>query len=231
VEVISGSATISQVFPADVVTISIEPNGLSYGLYPQEAAHVAMAVQKRRQEYAAGRACAREALRQLGYGEPAVLSRNDGAPIWPPGVVGSITHCPGYCGAAVARRGRIVGLGVDAEPIGELPPDLRPLVCSEWERNWIDTHQGAYATDLYKLMFSAKESVFKAIHPLVRCMVAFDDVTIRVGPDAAIFGAAIFHIDLAPWLADQFRGWIIGRFLVTSSHVFTGVTLGDTATW
>src|SRR5579859_8157571 len=83
-------------------------------LFPEENAIIARAVESRWREFVTGRACARMALARLGQAPVPILSGPRGAPQWPGDVVGSITHCPGYRAAAVARTRDIVSLGLDA---------------------------------------------------------------------------------------------------------------------
>jgi 4'-phosphopantetheinyl transferase EntD len=105
-----------------------EPPGT---LLAGEEAIVARAVAKRRQEFATGRRCAREALAKLGVpgslGTP-ILSGPNREPVWPPGIVGSITHCEGYRAAAVAREQDLVSVGIDAEPHGPLPDGVLGMI-------------------------------------------------------------------------------------------------------
>nr|WP_284287855.1 hypothetical protein [Angustibacter aerolatus] len=73
---------------------------------------------------------ARQALRSLGVA-PAPLPRGErGAPAWPLGVVGSITHCDGYRGAAVAAATECAAVGVDAEPAAPLPDGVLATVAT-----------------------------------------------------------------------------------------------------
>ena len=90
-------------------------------LLPEEEKIIAQAVEPRRREYAAVRSCARVCLGRLGYGPVPILPGVGGAPIWPAGVLGSMTHCTGYAAAAVAPRPRISAVGIDAEPDAPLP--------------------------------------------------------------------------------------------------------------
>ncbi|MGW7821409.1 4'-phosphopantetheinyl transferase family protein [Streptomyces puniciscabiei] len=73
-------------------------------LYPQETAHLRHALPKRRREFATARVCARRALQALGLPPAPIPPGSNGAPQWPAGVVGSITHRRRYCAAAVALR-------------------------------------------------------------------------------------------------------------------------------
>src|SRR5207245_11366486 len=113
-----------------------------------------------RREFAAGRACARAALHRLGFPRGPLLSGADRAPIWPAGAVGSITHCPGYCAAAVARRRDVRALGIDAELNEPLPDGVAELVCTETELTWT-AMSAPRGTHWQALIFSAKESVYK----------------------------------------------------------------------
>jgi 4'-phosphopantetheinyl transferase EntD len=72
-------------------------------LFPKEQAVITWAVEKRRREFRTVRLCARRALRELNLAPVAVLSGEHREPLWPPGVVGSMTHCTGYRAAAVAH--------------------------------------------------------------------------------------------------------------------------------
>jgi len=94
-------------------------------LFPAEEAVVRTAGPRRRAEFTVGRRCAREALAGLGLPVAPVLAGRAGEPLWPAGVTGSITHCPGYRACAVARAADVAGIGIDAEPDRPRPGDQR----------------------------------------------------------------------------------------------------------
>ena len=106
---------IEALFPDGVVTVESTDAFSEDALRPEERAGLGRAVEKRRREFAAGRACARRALARLEIADAVLPIGPDRLPAWPAGIVGSITHCAGYCGVAVARRGSILCLGLDAE--------------------------------------------------------------------------------------------------------------------
>jgi 4'-phosphopantetheinyl transferase EntD len=114
------------------------------------------------------RACARRALALLGE-EPCPLPRSStGAPDWPPGIVGALTHTAGYRAAVVARESAHLGLGVDAEPVRDLPADLvrtfaRPRELERLARLRADGHPSSALLPL--ALFTAKEAAFKAWFP------------------------------------------------------------------
>jgi 4'-phosphopantetheinyl transferase EntD len=103
-------------------------------MFPIEAAAVAHAVAERRREFGTVRYCARNALLQIGVPALPVLPDADGAPRWPVGVVGSMTHCPGYRAAAVARSDELLGVGIDAEPHAAMPASALDIVLRDEER-------------------------------------------------------------------------------------------------
>ncbi|MFD3972692.1 4'-phosphopantetheinyl transferase [Streptomyces cyaneofuscatus] len=116
--------------------------------------------------FAAARACAHRCLGQLSVTPGPLLRTPDGGPAWPSGVVGSITHCAGYRGAVAARADVWAALGVDAEPALPLPPGVLGLVATEPERRMVaELSRGVPEVPWDRLLFSAKESVYKAWHP------------------------------------------------------------------
>ena len=104
------------------------------GLLLEEAALVAGASEKRRREFTGARVCARLALARAGFRPAPVLRGPTGAPRWPSGLVGSITHCDGYRAAAVARSDAFTAIGIDAEPHAPLPDGVLARVASESEQ-------------------------------------------------------------------------------------------------
>lgn len=131
---------------------------------------IAAAAAKRRSEYLAGRLCAASALQAL-HGHAAYPARGaDNAPCWPSGSLGSITHSHGWAAALVGAKAAWQGLGLDAERLlgaaraerlaGEI---LTPGELQHFQQ--LPEHERArYLT----LCFSLKESLFKALYPLVR---------------------------------------------------------------
>jgi 4'-phosphopantetheinyl transferase EntD len=153
-------------------------------LYPAEEALVVRAVAKRRREFAAVRGCARRAMEKLGVPPQAVLSGERGAPLWPAGLTGSMTHCDGYCAAALVRAADLASLGIDAEPHGPLPEGVGDSVFLPAESarlGRLALRRPAVHWD--RLLFSAKESVYKAWFPLTRKWLDFSEADITLEPD------------------------------------------------
>jgi len=109
----------------------------------------------------AARIAARALIDELHVHPTSILRSSTGAPRWPAGIVGSLAHDEHVALAVVARSVECSGLGVDVEPRAPLPRDLLPIVLTPRERRWA----GADLV-LARLVFCAKEAVFKALHPL-----------------------------------------------------------------
>lgn len=211
---------IAQLFPASVHTVTGTADADLPPLLPQEEPCVRRAVEKRRREFAAGRACARKALEHFGISGCPLPVGPDRAPMWPDDIVGSITHCEGFVGVAVTRRGRIRGIGVDAERADSLDPELVELICSPWERYWIRADAPRDSVAWPKLFFSAKEAAYKCLSPFCERPLGFHDLEIAVQPSEGRF--AIRLSSDAP--VSQVAGEELeGRFATSSQHVFTGV--------
>jgi 4'-phosphopantetheinyl transferase EntD len=189
-------------------------------MFSVEAAAVGEAVAERRLEFATVRHCARQALRRIGVPAVPILPDADGAPRWPAGVVGSMTHCAGYRAAVVARSDQLRSIGIDAEPHAALPAAARDLVVRAEESTRIRALAESYS-DLHwdRILFCAKEAVYKAWFPLTRRWLDFDDVSATVHPEGTfrarllVRGVRVGDRDL-----EAFAGrWVVDRGLVAAA--------------
>jgi 4'-phosphopantetheinyl transferase EntD len=94
---------IEDILPAQAAAVQAFGDLPGATLFPEEKTFIAKAVDKRRREFTTARGCARAALAALGLPPAPIVPGPRGAPQWPTGVVGSITHCAGYCAWALAR--------------------------------------------------------------------------------------------------------------------------------
>jgi 4'-phosphopantetheinyl transferase EntD len=156
------------ILPADVESEECFGDAPGGVLFPEEEKIIAHAMEGRRREYAAVRSCARACLGRLGYPRVPILPGIGGAPTWPAGVQGSMTHCTGYTAAAVAPLSRICAIGIDAEPDAPLPDGVLDLVATPAERDRLAAAPlNSDGPNWDRLLFSAKEAVYKAWFPLV----------------------------------------------------------------
>jgi 4'-phosphopantetheinyl transferase EntD len=150
---------------------------------PEEEPLIAKSVAKRRNEFITVRYCARLALEELGVPPVPILKGEKGEPCWPDGVVGSLTHCEGYRGAAVGRNDTVRSVGIDAEPHDVLPKGVLDAISLPAER----AELGGLRTGLHwdRILFCAKEATYKAWFPLTRRWLGFEDAHITFTVDDA----------------------------------------------
>lgn len=148
-------------------------------LLPPEGELVARAVDKRRRDFTTGRYCARQALAKLGIAPAPLLAGSAGEPLWPEGVVGSITHCAGYRAAAVAWKDQVPTIGLDAEPHEPLPDGVLDLVALPDERAQVRRGRAVHGD---RVLFCAKEAVYKAWYPHARRFLDFHEAHVDLDP-------------------------------------------------
>ncbi|UVS77396.1 4'-phosphopantetheinyl transferase [Actinokineospora sp. UTMC 2448] len=171
---------IESILPAAVVAVEVYDDPPEAVLLPEEEPVIAKAVDKRRREFTTVRHCARRALARLGRPATPILPGDKGAPQWPDGIVGSMTHCSGYRAAVLALDTDLHTVGIDAEPHVPLPEGVLAAVSLPEER----AHLAALGSDVHwdKLLFAAKESVYKAWFPLARKWLGFSDARVEFDP-------------------------------------------------
>jgi 4'-phosphopantetheinyl transferase EntD len=213
---------LAALLPAFVQTVEAFNDPPEARLHPEEEVYVARAVEVRRREFTTGRHCAREALRRLGR-PPAAIARGErGAPGWPDGVVGSITHCEGYRAAAVARASDLVTIGIDAEPNQPLPNGVLELVALAPERAMLAALAASVPGVAWdRLLFSAKESIYKAWAPLTGTFLDFDGAEVAFDAAAGAFVARLREPGAS--LVGDSRGELAGRFAVCGGLVVTAI--------
>jgi 4'-phosphopantetheinyl transferase EntD len=218
---------IESILPGTAIAVEAGDDDRAVVLFPEEEAMVARSVEKRRLEFATGRDCARRALERLGAPPGPVLAGNRGEPVWPAGVVGSIAHCRGYRGCAVAAATDLVAIGIDAEPHEPLPEGLVEKVAGTEEMSWLAAlAQAEPAIAWDRLLFSAKEALYKAWYPLTERWLGFEDAVLTIDRRERTFAARL--LVPGPQLAGEepLRGFK-GRWLVEDGLVLTAVAVSS----
>ncbi|WP_022886740.1 4'-phosphopantetheinyl transferase superfamily protein [Glaciibacter superstes] len=197
---------------------------LKHPLSAAERAAVSHAAPNRLAEFTTVRACAARALRRLGEYETEIVPDAHRAPIWPRHLVGSLTHCEGYCAAAVARKAHIRGIGIDVEPNLPISDELtRQLILGAEEHALCQALAFNHASiNWERLIFSAKESLFKAWWPLTLTWLDFDDVVLL--PRAN--GDFVAHISGELAAMKLFgSSEVVGRWAAGRGFIMTSVVL------
>ena len=167
-------------------------------LLDEEAGSIASTVVGARRASGAARIVARELLAQLGHPRAPLPRSASGAPVWPAGIAGSLAHDDEVAVAAVGPRRDVGSVGIDVEPAVLLPPDMLELIATPQELHKIadDPLRG-------KLLFAAKEAVYKAVHPLDSVFLEFHDI----------------EVDLAGRKATTRTGRVLALRTCMASHV------------
>lgn len=215
---------IERIVPAEAATAEAYGNLPEATLFPEEALLVRSAVDKRRAEFTTARHCARQALTRLGAPAGAILTGERGAPLWPREVVGSITHCDGYRAAVVARPAHVTAIGVDAEPALPLPEGVLEAVALPDEQTAVkELLASAPGVAWDRLLFSAKESVYKAWYPLMGRFLEFEEARLVFDPAGGTFTA---HLLAGPArTGSRTLHTFDGRWLSHDGIVLTSVTV------
>ena len=153
-------------------------SGISYDLQPEESSLVpAETSGNRKEQFRLGRAAAHLALKQIGFLDPpAVLRGKNREPLWPEGVSGSITHSGHWAIAAVVRHEFAAGIGIDLQSLA-VPEkmDIALRICTPKEMVHI-AQSVEKRRERLLVIFSAKESCFKAFAPIADKFLGFHDV-------------------------------------------------------
>jgi len=161
--------------------VDVRPIESGLPLYPEEELSVQRAVPKRRDEFATGRWCARQALAQLGVAPAPVPVGRWRNPIWPDQLTGSISHTGNLCAAVAARRTTWTAIGIDLldrASAAQLPADAAGLLANPHETDAPAPGLPAWLPPLV-LLFSVKEAAIKALSPTLQRFVDFPEIRLR----------------------------------------------------
>ena len=153
------------------------------------------------------------AMAELGYPPCAIPSGPDRAPVWPPGLVGSITHSTDFCAAVVARSDCFRTVGIDVERVDAIPAELAKEIIRPDEASECRSAARPDDADWPTLYFCLKEASYKAFYPTYRRIVGFHDMRVRVDLEARKFVAEL------PGLSGRGSPIFQGRYLVQHGRV------------
>jgi 4'-phosphopantetheinyl transferase EntD len=219
---------IEKLLPHGVVAVETFEDVSGQPRFPEEESLVANAVETRRREFITARHCAREALGKLGYAPVPIGAGPKREPLWPAGVVGSITHTTGFRAAAVAPQSVLASIGIDTEQNDRLPDGVEEAITVRGEREMLaDLSRAAPATHWDRLLFSAKESVYKAWYPLTTRGLGFEDARLVIDPSGTF--AAKLLVDGARTDGGLPLYELRGRFVIARGLIATAVTVPSDA--
>ena len=134
----------------------------------------------RKEHYRSGRICAGEVLSKLGtLGQPVLRDPQTREPLWPEGISGAITHSGKWAAAAAGKTSDVSGIGIDLEDLErQVDSRISRHVCIPEEQKWLQECGEDFLEQNLKIIFSAKESIFKAFFPYTRTYLHFHDARI-----------------------------------------------------
>lgn len=193
-------------------------------LFDEERALVASVAPGRFRDFVLGRRCARLAVEGLGLSPAPILVGERRQPLWPAGVVGAITHTEGYVAAVAARADQVASIGIDAEADEPLPVGVERRIVRPDEQHLLalaggDGGVGVAAVD--RLIFSAKEAVYKAWFPLTGEWLGFLDARLELDPQGRRFAAHVL-VD-APEVHGRPLQVLEGRYASVDGVIITTV--------
>jgi 4'-phosphopantetheinyl transferase EntD len=168
-------------------------------LLPAEAISFVRSVLQVRRASGAVRIVARDLLARLGCAPCAIPKARSGAPVWPAGIIGSLSHDKDVAVAAIALDRNFGSIGIDVEPAEPLPPGLLGMVATPAEQARLTMNPCSG-----RLLFAAKEAVYKAVHPLDQIFLEHHDV----------------EIDFANGRATVRYGRVVSLRIAVSTHLF-----------
>ncbi len=180
----------SNPFPEFIQFCYLEASDLSSCvIHPEEEAYTqSIKAKQRRVEFLLGRACAHQALSAFQLSDSPILRDQNNAPIWPETVIGSIAHTQQKAVACAGKRTEIQGIGIDIEDLERsINPNIQRHVCLPQEKEWLARLPSDELLKYLKIIFSAKESIFKCFYPLSQVYLHFQDAHIEFGGDSSYF--------------------------------------------
>ena len=179
---------------------------------------------KRKNEFVLGRKVAHLALKKFELdSKPILRNIKTREPCWPKSVCGSITHSGNMAAAAVGKNKDISGVGIDLENLGrEINFNISKYICVEEELNWLKKQKPEQANINLRIIFSAKESIFKCFFPISKEFIKFKDAVVEINDEKSEFYFKISS-NCSDILETKsiFRGFftVKNKFLLTSTYI------------
>lgn len=202
---------------ASVEALPLEEREVSRGFAP-----------KRQREFATGRTLARRALAAMGQPEVAIPIGPHRAPVWPEGVVGSISHTSELCAVVLASRLDFSSVGLDLEHQDAADEETWSGILTASERQVVEARPAEERRRLATLLLSAKECFHKLQNPLTKVMLDFLEVEIELSQaDELEAGGFRVRVEARAPLLLPVRPE--GRFFHARGHVWTALGLWPSA--
>ncbi len=193
-------------------------------LSEEQAVAESFGSKKRRDEFTLGRICAHKALSRFGLESETILRNSETRePCWPNSVWGSISHSAGFAAVAVGLKKEINGIGIDLESISSsIDIKISRHVCVASELEWLGSLKIKQARRALRIIFSAKESIFKCLYPRTKTYFSFKDAEVSLDDDEKKFSFKIlksFPYKIQQNFPQQGRYSEMDKMLLTSVYI------------
>lgn len=209
---------LNTLFPPDTAVVTADASMWQRPLRPEEEALIEGAIDKRQREFRAGRNAAHAALARLQAPDTPLLRGKRREPLWPDGFRGSIAHCNDLCVAVCARSDYLLGLGIDVEPLKPLPTGVERYIHTQEEAALLADNPDAFPQ---RLIFSAKESLYKCFYPLIGRFFGFQSVWLSIEKEEGRFSYTPSNDCEVVFPS----GRLVGRYLIGERHLVTACYL------
>ncbi len=209
-------ADLESLFSSEIILRLAKISDYTQQLLPEEHQLISTAVDKRRREFSTGRYCAHRALEQMGFKTMPLLAGSKREPLWPEGVKGSISHSDEYGVAVIGRDQNLISIGIDIEVAKPISTSVRNLICNEDEIESL----GSRSDDpiVWKLIFSAKESIYKCLYPVLHQWIGFSDVQLLFDFES---GAYTAMMNKSLNIPESYIEGLSGQFIIEDRYLFT----------
>lgn len=211
---------IKALFPNNIIVYGMAIKANDYDISSEELNYCKDMPYLRAKEFIAGRFCCKKALESIGVNKQPILRSNEGLPIWPEGICGSITHSQEYCAVAIGSQDEVKSIGIDCEIITFMNAFEKKVICTEIELQWLEnlSENSDHVTSLF---FSAKESVFKCQYQITGKWLDFQDVDVFIDFENNSFQVETTDTTVQAVVPNVFEG----KFIIFDNHVFTGIII------
>lgn len=160
-------------------------------------------------------------MANLNYADAPILVGPEREPVWPKGIIGSISHSKLKSAAVIASDQHFTALGLDIERIKPLRYDISRHICTDEESKWLAKQPKETFDRCCILLFSLKESIYKAVFQATKVKLGFKDCSII--PDSQT-GRTLpeLHHGTDKSLPST---TIIQRYYIDDSHIYCGTVI------
>ena len=217
----SETLNIQHLFPSSVKSYCCRVKDYTEELHPEETIIISNAIDKRRYEFSAGRLCARKALQQIGIDNCIIKQGENGGPIWPDQIMGTISHSKKWAAAAISTTKDIKAIGFDIETINRISDDILKRIITDPEKEHLKNKDKQKAQEYAALIFSAKEAIYKSLSSKYNGNLRFKDVSILCKNNSPEFEIQLNN-ELKTFLKDMPR--LLCKFMIHENDIFTAIT-------